>query len=79
MLCVLLVRAVRFAVVTRQASQHAVVPPRLTALSTGHNVVDRQSLAARLATAVLARTVVTLENIPTAKRDCCGGKLVGVL
>jgi len=66
----LLWRAVRLAVVTRQASQHAVIPPRLAALSTRHDVVNRQFLCAGLTTTVLAGVEVTLENVSPAKRDC---------
>ena len=44
----LLGRAVGLPLVARQAGQHAVVPPRLTALGPRHDVVDRQFLAPRL-------------------------------
>ena len=74
----LLRRAVSLPLVARQARQHTVVPPRLTALSPRHDVVDRQFLVARLPAAVLARVVVTFENVPPAERDGRRGRPVVV-
>ena len=50
----LLRRAVGLPLVAGHARQHAVLPARLAALRTRHDVVDRQLLAARLDAAVLA-------------------------
>ena len=63
----LLRRPVGLPLVAGHAGQHAVLPARHTALRTRDNVVQRQFLAARLGTAVLAGVVVPLENVPAAE------------
>ncbi len=63
----LLRRAVGLPLVAGHAGQHAVLPARHTALRPRYDVVDRQLLAARLGTAVLAGVVVALENVPAAE------------
>jgi hypothetical protein len=65
----LLRSAVRLALVALQARQYAVVPPRLAALGTRDDVVDRQFLRTGLLAAVLAGVMVALENVPAAERD----------
>ena len=63
----LLRRPVGLPLVAGHARQHAVLPARHTTLRTRHDVVQRQFLAARLGTAVLAGVVVPLENVPAAE------------
>ena len=60
-------RAVGLALVARHASQHVVFPGRGATLRPRHDVVVRQFVAARLATAILAGPMVPLENIAAAE------------
>ena len=54
------------------ASQYAVGPGRRSTLSSRNNVVNREFLAARLLSTVLATHLVTLENVASAESNCLG-------
>ncbi len=53
--------------IASDASQDAVSPSRLTTLCSRDNVVNRELLAARLLSTVLATHLVTLENVSAAE------------